>query len=203
MKNDTAHTSETQGIAPLARGELIQRITDGGFACGFWALYDAASCKVSPYTWSVLRMREHDRLPLCTLETLTDDQLREISDIDHGCYVIHSWRSGKSYGLPHKLRTSLDEAAGKAIQAILVEYLKPIEELSRRHGGVSLPLGNTEAQSLGTRILNAINRRGIMDLVELTEMTRTEFMSPRGVGEGMATQVADLLAEHQLQFASE
>ncbi len=92
----------------------------------------------------------------------------------------------------------LDAATRSALDEILAEHRALIEKYD-----VSLPLDGDVKRRLGTRILNAITRHGITDLVQLTMITREEFTSTPYVGDGMAAQIADLLAEHGLHFAGE
>lgn len=192
----------TTGMQAEYTFSLLRQMENSGFLVEFYDLYPPKSLGIDRYLWG----HYHDCSERLAAKVLLSLELSELSKLQqlHQKHDPMRWKSIMRYNVvPHALRTALDEKVSEQLPGILADQLAHVTSLVVHSGNFDLYLGGKAAQTLGTRTLNAINRKGVVNLVELTLIPEEDFAKWRQIGPRTVARVKQLLWEdgRQLTFA--
>lgn len=197
----------TLRIMPLVNDGFVEQFTEMytakrlGIDRYQHGYYRACSDELARTVLYKLELREVRRLH--DLYVQRNLELRKLRQL-HNAYIQHEpirWSQFMKHKcMPRELRDKLDRMVAKTAEELMVKRMTPIVTLVDELG-VDLPLSCAIVQTLGNSTVNAINRGGVVNLVELTKIPEEDFAQWRQIGDTALSNVKALLHKHGLAFA--
>lgn len=111
--------------------------------------------------------------------------------------IFEDWLSGYTYSKLGKTYNKTPTRISQVIQSLCHRYDWWKENMTE------LDSTAVEKQNFSVRTYNAIRRRGIDDLKQLSDMTQKEFLETRNLGVKSAEEVYEAMKLHNIQFKEE